>query len=487
MGKSMKTRSLMTLGVSLLLIAGIWLGVTHKWLHKSSPQEQWMTIFVHGSFGSLLGFLSFSDVMSDRVHGTEYQQLTAKMRDNDFFFRHQAILQQGLVPFEPTADARRIEPRKFAIYPIVKAYEVISDNVYQGKQKNYFYAFGWSGLLSQTNRRSDAIRFYNALCAEVDRLRLQGIHPKIRIITHSHGGNLALNLAAVHKLLTMPIADEHAKFSPIPQEDESLREMASIMRTLPSKEMARTKFGQEVWDYVPVDKSLIIDELIMYASPVQPETEYFCNSPIFKRVFNFYSGEDWVQRFDWVSSKRTAVSRQRLNVTYDPKKDGTRIVQGRIMIGRSVKNGKLIVDYDGEDALATKQQEQSILDALLKGRNVLARKSKDPTHKEMWFLMWGKDPEGFDSPLFPLPSVVVTPLIIKALDATRSITDADVNVDVTDDRVVAYIAPHNQEVIKGKLDFDKSVLVSLQKKVMELKPEREEHGDEFNVIYQYRR
>jgi hypothetical protein len=483
----MTKRLLVILGIALFVATGVWFGVTHKWLYETSPQEEWMTVFVHGSFGSLLGFLNFSDVMSDRVHGTEYQQITAKMRNDDFFFRHQAILQQGLIPFEPTLDARRIEPRKFAIYPIVKAYEIVNDAVYGGRQKNYFYAFGWSGLLSQTNRRSEAIRFYNSLCAEVDHLKQRGIHPKIRIITHSHGGNLALNIAAVHKLLTMSIADEQTQFSSIPQEDESLRAMAALIKKLSSKEVARTKFGQEIWDYVPIDKSLVVDELIMFASPVQPETEYFCRAPIFKRVFNLYSGEDWVQRFDWVSSKHTAISRQRLSSAIEQPQKGIFVVQARIMMGRPVKNGALVVDYEHDDVPTTRQPEPSLFDALLKGNNVLTRKSKDPTHKEMWFLMWGKDPEGYDSPLFPLPTVVVTSLIVKALDTVSNIADADVDIDVTENRVVAYVTPHNQEFIKGKWEIDKSILVNLQNQVTELKPTNEVHGDEFNVIYQYLR
>ena len=36
-----------------------------------------------------------------------------------------------------------------------------------GKEKNYFYTFGWSGLLSQHRRCLEAIRFYNALSLEL--------------------------------------------------------------------------------------------------------------------------------------------------------------------------------------------------------------------------------------------------------------------------------------------------------------------------------
>lgn len=486
----MKSR---TIGVMIIgcLGAAVVFGVA-KWrcVHKPVTPQPWMTVFVHGSFGSLLGFLNFSDVLSDRVHGTEYQQIASKIRNDGFFYRHQPILKQGLIAFEPTLDPQKTEAKKFAIYPIVKAYEIINQKIFPEEGKNYFYAFGWSGLLSQTNRRLESIRFYNALCAELVRLRSKGIFPKVRIITHSHGGNLALNLGAVQKLLTLPLTDIGAQFSPDPEENESLHDMAAVMRNLPSQEGARTRTQQEVWDYIPVDRSLVIDELIMYGSPVQAETERFCQAPIFKKVFNIYSGEDWVQRFDWVSSKKTTISKQRLMLKDGQTENGAHVVQARIMLGRQIVDDKLVINRT-EDAVVSNQvyrgQEPSILDALMSGKNVFVRKSKDPTHKEMWFLMWSDDPEGYSSPLFPLPTVVMTPLIIKALDMTQNMVDADVNIDIVGNKVIAYVMQHDQDAIKEKWELDVSVLTSLQQQTMKLKPAREVYGDEFNAIYRYLR
>ena len=57
--------------------------------------------------------------------------------------------------------------------------------------------------MSKTYRLKEALRFYNALQEELIKLQHQGIYPKIRIITHSHGGNLSLNLAAINEARTI--------------------------------------------------------------------------------------------------------------------------------------------------------------------------------------------------------------------------------------------------------------------------------------------
>ena len=138
---------------------------------ENSEQTTYMTVFVHGTFGSLLGFLSFSDVLQDKVAGTLYHTTIKKMREDDVFFKDQPLLQRGLVPFTPTFDLTKTNNKKYVIYPIAAAYQTVSDIVYKGKETNLFYAFGWSGLASQSSRRFEAIRFYNALYKEIESLR----------------------------------------------------------------------------------------------------------------------------------------------------------------------------------------------------------------------------------------------------------------------------------------------------------------------------
>jgi pimeloyl-ACP methyl ester carboxylesterase len=101
------------------------------------------------------------------------------------------------------------------------------------------YLFGWSGSLSFQERKKAAVDLYNWL---------KKIDGPITIIGHSHGGNVALNLVQV--------AEERG------------------------------------------DTTFAIDTLILLAVPVQVVTEHYVSSPIFKRVFSFYSRSDFTQTMD---------------------------------------------------------------------------------------------------------------------------------------------------------------------------------------------
>lgn len=111
----------------------------------------------------------------------------------------------------------------------------------------HFYAFGWAGDLSFKVRHDEAARLHS----ELEKLvaiytKKYGHTPFIRIITHSHGGNVALNLATI----------EH-----------------------PNKE----------W---------FINEAILLASPVQHMTEKLVASPLFGKIYSFYSTFDTSQVMD---------------------------------------------------------------------------------------------------------------------------------------------------------------------------------------------
>lgn len=111
---------------------------------------------------------------------------------------------------------------------------------------DHTYLFGWEGSLSFKERRHAAIRLHNQLKELVQKYqKMYGTHPKIRIITHSHGGNVALNLARIHDA-----------------------------------------------------NSFVVDELIMLACPVQKKTEHLINSNIFKEIFIIYSSIDMIQCID---------------------------------------------------------------------------------------------------------------------------------------------------------------------------------------------
>lgn len=114
---------------------------------------------------------------------------------------------------------------------------------------NHLYFFGWSGRISAEERQRVAVeQLLPALETLIKKYRFDhGITPAIRIITHSHGGNVVLNL--VHEL-------EQKK------------------------------------------SSIVIDELIILAAPVQSWTKDFIKSNNCKKIYSFYSMGDLIQIAD---------------------------------------------------------------------------------------------------------------------------------------------------------------------------------------------
>lgn len=113
---------------------------------------------------------------------------------------------------------------------------------------NDFYLFGWSGKLSFEARTQAAHELYQALSAKVaEYQKIHGVRPHVRIITHSHGGNVALTMAK----LPHANADE-----------------------------------------------LLVDQLIMLACPVQTATASCTQSPLFKKIYAFHSTLDITQVLD---------------------------------------------------------------------------------------------------------------------------------------------------------------------------------------------
>jgi len=110
-----------------------------------------------------------------------------------------------------------------------------------------FYLFGWSGSLSFVERKKAARLLSHQLLKLI--AFYQKTHettPAIRLIAHSHGGNVALNLAR----------------------------------------------------YQAGSKALEIDELILLACPVQKETSRFINSSMFKKIYSIHSHRDLLQVID---------------------------------------------------------------------------------------------------------------------------------------------------------------------------------------------
>lgn len=108
---------------------------------------------------------------------------------------------------------------------------------------DHFYFFGWSGYLRFSERKKAAADLNKQLSALHDQYLSEGITPHFTLITHSHGGNVALFLA-----------EESPDFP--------------------------------------------IDELVLLACPVQKRTEQLAFNSRFKQLFSIHSHRDLLQVLD---------------------------------------------------------------------------------------------------------------------------------------------------------------------------------------------
>jgi len=218
----------------------------------TNSREIWLTVLIHGTIGLRNG-LSFSTcikLIKDDIDNTLYKEIVAVIRDNPFFFCTQPMQELGLKKIN------LIDPRAESAAAL---FAQILDKVSRPATStlNYYYTFGWSGLLSHAERTKEADILYEALYQEYDRLTRQypdaTVH--VRVMGYSHGGSVGLNLATAHQKRGAPY-------------------------------------------------SFYIDELVLVATPVQNETANCIYEPLFKKVYHFYSKKDVVQKLDCFSTKR---------------------------------------------------------------------------------------------------------------------------------------------------------------------------------------
>jgi thioesterase domain-containing protein len=108
------------------------------------------------------------------------------------------------------------------------------------------YAFGWSGGIQVQERKSAAHELFNLIQALAQKYKdLHGTSPNITLITHSHGGNLALHMA------------KHAS-----------------------------------------EESCSIQRLILLSCPVQEKTASYTQHPFFNKLYSLHSHDDWFQTMD---------------------------------------------------------------------------------------------------------------------------------------------------------------------------------------------
>ncbi|MFH0898552.1 MAG: hypothetical protein V1855_03160 [bacterium] len=228
-----------------------------KQLGKSQNKHT-MVIFIHGT---ILPILSFTDMVcgfnsymcKDRQDGRgEYQCFLNDLRFKNLY-QYQPIASLGLHKI-----SSKLCQNSGCWTSMVGAilYEKMCELLPDEASNSFsFYAFGWEGRLSARRRGLWADVLYRELVKKIreEKSKLKKNEAlEVEILAHSHGGNVALNLAHSER-----------KYK----------------------------------------RNLVVDRLILLGTPVQSETEYCIYSSMFKNIFNVYSNGDKIQVIDIFSTQ----------------------------------------------------------------------------------------------------------------------------------------------------------------------------------------
>ncbi len=326
--------------IYLALFLSPFMAKTETPQNGAADHRPWITIFVHGTSGATYTLLNFNGLLSDNYENTIYQKLQSRNKKQALIHKKCFLFEDGLHKIsleDPTTN--RVASAFATIY-----HEILGLVDHRQAENASYYTFGWSGLLSQKARRQEAIAFYSSLSQEIAYYNKQGLNPRIRIICHSHGGNIALNLAGIHAFLNKNIFQE------------------TITNTSVSK--ISQNISPEI--FANLDPGLVIDELILLATPIQIETEEFCTSPLFKKILSFYSHTDIVQISDFVSTDGPGSKH-----TIDQRYISPKIMQIHCSVTRHDLQPKAmpaITSAPPQETISNKQAVVTLLKGLFRGK-----------------------------------------------------------------------------------------------------------------------
>lgn len=213
-----------------------------------------LTVWIHGTVGSsfsLGGSLQNNarEISADSKLG----RFMRTFRNQPILHYDQVIGAEGFDIFDASKYNAQTSAAEAACY-VIPAYADVARASAITADIEEHAIFGWDGLLSQSARFMAASQLYDALVSYRDRvIKMYGVEPRIRILAHSHGGNVALWLADFEK---------------------------------------------------ERQKKLSVDFLFMYGTPMQVETGHCITSPFFKHIILGYSRGDSIQRRDYFSTER---------------------------------------------------------------------------------------------------------------------------------------------------------------------------------------
>lgn len=318
---------------------------------QSADNHVWVNVFVHGivSIKPLTTLANFPRFINDDFEDSPYALTINNIRHNPFFYQNQPINAPGLYPI----DIENCAPGAAACIMARIFDKVTKLNPANAEMKSLYYTYGWSALLSRSARLEDATTFLNQLNVEIDRLRAQGLIPKVRLIGYSHGGTVILKLA-----------------------------------------LAKRLFG--------ITPRFEVEQAYLLGTPIQTDTDYLVADSLFKKVYNIYSRGDRFQKMDMFSGGQF-FSERRFTTHCELMQLPRNLTQIEL---------KLLRKPNGNGCCRTCVES----DCCCSGPSYKKYRNVSPGHSELWFFGWTPMHYRKTFPFYPLPVVTFLAYIIDAID-----------------------------------------------------------------------
>lgn len=220
-------------------------------IHASeNPKTICMYVFVHGimNIEAHLNTSTLIHLFNDDIENTLYKKNILAVRTDPFFQQSQPIQGLGLIPI----DMSKIAPG-YAAGAMAQLFE--KQLPHNQACEHVYYTYGWSSLLSISERYKAAEQLYTQLSDKIKEYQSQGHTVKVMAIGYSHGANILLSLAGIKR--------EERNIDPF-----------------------------------------TINTLVLIGAPVQCETDHLITDSLYEKVYHLYSNADVPQTLDFFTSKR---------------------------------------------------------------------------------------------------------------------------------------------------------------------------------------
>lgn len=392
-----------------------------------------LNIFIHGTYGASSAVFNWFKILCDQnIAGSAHEKITRNLWRQRIkaMYNVSLMYNEGLYRINPTAKNLSKEQSSLALFPILKSFAAVSKYTNSiaspGSQiQDLFYVFGWSGLLSQNARREAALALFNAIVAEknalTDYLKKQNLNQtvEVKLFCHSHGGNVALNLAWIDALINKENPSNiYQQLHKTNASSKIAAKFQTLLCDYSNKNLAESqyfthKYPMDKWLYEPVlqqNNVNLIDHLYLLATPIQAETWPLAFAKTFGQTTTFYSAGDNIQNLDFLST--------------DKHKSARLIEPASLRLGNNLfalpNKQKRVVQIQILFDTKTKKQKTLRGCSLRKSKKASHKHKSGPSHLEFWLISW----HGRSKKLCtrPLPIVTLVPLLENMCQTTTNTT-----------------------------------------------------------------